>query len=288
MACPACGAAAWDPLYEKRGHAYVECRDCGLARLDPVPDPAEARSLYDRGYFTGEVEGGYPDYVGDAAVHRRNAAARMRRIERAWGGPPGRLLDVGCAVGFVLEAARDRGWETVGVEASDFAADWARRRLGLDVRGDLESVGRREGGFDVVTFFQVVEHLADPAATVREAVRLLRPGGIVMVESWDRDAWVARASGRHWQQITPPTVIYLLSRETTAGLLERCGLDVTGASRSAKWVSVGHVTRLLGDKHPGLFGAVADWIEDTAVARLSVPYALGDLFTMTARRPARP
>jgi 2-polyprenyl-3-methyl-5-hydroxy-6-metoxy-1,4-benzoquinol methylase len=121
----------------------------------------------------------------------------LRRIEDVrvdTGRPPGgRLLDVGCAFGTFLRLAAERGWEPHGVEVSRYASALAREGTGFDVfTGDLEDYPAAPGGFDLVTFWDVIEHVCRPRANLATAFRLLRPGGLLLLTTDNFDGLVAR------------------------------------------------------------------------------------------------
>jgi SAM-dependent methyltransferase len=107
-------------------------------------------------------------------------------------GGRGRILDVGCALGTFLAIARDHGFEPHGVEISQFASSFAREQRGLDVfTGDLENFGAPPGTFDVVTFWDAIEHVTHPVENLKTARRLLRPGGLLLVTTDNFDCLVA-------------------------------------------------------------------------------------------------
>ncbi len=292
-ACAICGAENRAPFLDKDGYAYTRCTGCGGVCLDPLPGAEESRALYAESYFQRGAAGGYTDYAGDEAVHRRNAVERCRLLASSMpagsappGGPGGRsLIDVGCALGFFLDEARRRGWRVAGIEASSWAAAEARRRTGLEIYPSLEKLREAEvEPRDAVTFFQVLEHLPDPAVALDEAAACLRPGGRVVIETWDRESLVARLSGSHWQQVSPPSVVHLFARSDLGALLDRAGLELTSIRRTAKRVSAGFVAGLLVGKYPLAGGWLRRAVAACGLDRLAVPYRLGDLITVVGER----
>lgn len=285
--CWGCGSSAWRPLFTIRGYDYVACTLCGLARLDPVPSADEAAGHYGEGYFRAAAAagptGGYRDYGVDADLHRRNGRDRLRLLA-AVGLPPGPVLDVGCAHGYFLDEVRRAGRPIVGVEPSPFARAEAELLLGQPVHASLVDVAAAPV-MAAVTFFQVLEHTVDPGAAVRAAVERLQPGGLLAVETWDRASLVARASGRRWSQLTPPSVVTLLDRSSAGRLLAGAGLRVEQVRRTSKVVSLGLVAGLVAEKAPRL-APVADAVTGRpSLAGAGVRYALGDVITLVARVP---
>jgi SAM-dependent methyltransferase len=256
--------------------------------MDPLPSEPELLANFGAGYFEGaEVPGGYDSYAADELLHRRNARRRLARIAKSRRGlAPGALLDIGCAYGYLLDEARAQGWSVVGVEPAPAAAQRARS-LGLPVFPDADAaLAERPDGFDVVSICQVLSHVADPVSAVASAAKCLKPGGILFIETWRRDAFLARSAGRRWHVISPPTVVWLETSASIRGLLDRVGLDVVGWTRGRKTVSLGLVASLLDERallRP-LAGA-ARRLAHSRWARASLVYPFADLVWVTAAAP---
>jgi SAM-dependent methyltransferase len=273
-------------LLTKGPWLYGTCPDCGLVHLDPVPSPDESAELYGESYFTGGGVGEYIDYAADEDLHRINARSHLARLARARKGAPGRLLDFGCAHGFVADELRAAGWDVEGVEISDVAAQYARDRFGLTVYPDFEKAiaADGKGAFDVITFFQVLSQLPDSAAALDAAHALLRPGGMVMVESSNRGGTLARAMGRHWHLIAPPSVISLFDPETLEGLLRRRGFEPLARYPTRKAVSVGLVANVLEQRYGKVFSPLRSLGAKPAVRGRAIRYPFADLMTVVAER----
>jgi 2-polyprenyl-3-methyl-5-hydroxy-6-metoxy-1,4-benzoquinol methylase len=120
----------------------------------------------------------------------------------------GRLLDVGCATGYFLNAAR-LDFEVSGVEPSRWAVDYARTRLHLNVtEGHLEAVDLPLEGFDVITMNDVIEHFSDPRAALERSAALLRPGGILYLVTPDIGSLSARVLRGRWWGLRPAHLYY--------------------------------------------------------------------------------
>jgi len=212
-------------LYIPGNFQLVRCDNCGLIYQNPRPSTDELMTLYPQEYDQ------HQDAVKEAlspiarfdrkyGLRKRSKAVR-RHVER------GRLLDLGCATGDFLEVMRDDGWEVVGIEPSPFASQWARDRLGLDVRtGTLETVALPDESFDVVTMWNVIEHLPDPQASLERIHRLLRTGGVLVLSTPNMDSVDARFFGPYWIGYELPRHLYVFSRRTLTEMIERTGYRV--------------------------------------------------------------
>lgn len=284
-ACGACGSPASRPLFVVRGHRYLRCAVCGSGRLAaPLAEPS---ALYDTGYFDLGEHGGYAGYDEDAAVHARTARRRLDRVA-PWTPPgPARLVDVGCASGYVLLEARRRGWEAAGVEISSTATARARGR-GLCVEATFALASDDlDGRPTAVTFFQVLEHLPDPTDALAEVVRRAAPGAVVAIETWDAGSWTARAFGRRWQQVNPPTVVHLFTRVGLRSMAARTGLRVMELKVTPKPVSLRLVANVATGAWPTAGRALHRAVAALRLDDRAVPYVLDDLVTMTCLTPGR-
>ena len=205
----------------------VRCASCGHMQLAAFP-PEEALS---------EAYGaaGTDDYVAEQAGQRATAAGLLERIEAH--AARGRLLDVGCWLGFLLAEARERGWSGVGLEPSEFAGAWAREHLGVDVRrGALDEIPATER-FDAVVMADVIEHLVDPGAALARLRDALAPGGVLALALPDSGSRLARAMGRRWWSVLPTHVQYF-TRASVSRLLEANGYEVLDTGTAPKAFTV--------------------------------------------------
>ena len=180
VVCPACGRnAAGEGLERYSKYALHECGGCGLQFWEPrrMPDGRWYEQVYaDRDAAVMLLEPGHRFFLSDARAPGR-----------------GRLLDIGCGTGNFLAAARGAGYEVTGIELNANAARVAREHFGLQRVFALEpgEFARRhpEERFDVVTFFEVLEHQAEPRGFLEEAKACLRPGGHVALSVPNRERW---------------------------------------------------------------------------------------------------
>lgn len=224
--------------------------------MSPRPTPHALRALYDERYFrSADPTCGYADYASDRLPLRDKALRLLPAVERH--GRVGRLLDVGCAYGFTLEVARERGWEIAGVEASPPAAAGTATRLGVRVEPDLFAARFPGQAFDAVTLWDVIEHLPDPRAALLEVARLLVPGGICSVVTPDGGSLAARVLGARWEERQKmPEHIFFFHRRSLAALLRACGFELLEWATVGKRMSLDETLSRLAPAAPGLVGAV--------------------------------
>jgi SAM-dependent methyltransferase len=206
----------------------VRCTACGHMQLANLPAEADLLELYE------DAASGH--YVSEEAGQRHTARETLALIERHV--PPGRMLDLGCWVGFLLHEARLRGWQVDGVEPSTFAAAYAREQLGLPVlQADLFTADLPAAAFDAIVLGDVIEHLPDPAAALERIAGLLAPGGVLFMALPDAGSTLARRMGRRWWSVIPTHVQYF-TRQSMDRLLRRTGYRALEMVTAPKTFSV--------------------------------------------------
>jgi SAM-dependent methyltransferase len=252
--------------------------------MSPRPTPAALRALYDERYFHSDDSScGYADYESDRAPLREKAERLLPRIERY--AAPGRLLDVGCAYGYTLEVARERGWEVAGIEPAARVAEAAARRLGVRVDPDLIGARLLAGSFDAVTLWDVIEHLPDPRAALLEVARLLRPGGICSLATPDAGSLAARVLGARWEErMKMPEHIFFFHRNSLAALLKECGFEPLDWTTVGKRMSVEETLTRLVPAAPAAVRGLRAALRALGLARASAYFDPRWKMVVTARR----
>ena len=155
-------------------------------------------------------------------IHRRETDAEVRCLPAVYNG---RLLDVGCGSGDWLLAMRDRGWVVEGLDFDEKAVAAAQQR-GMHVRlGSLEQQQYPDNSFDAVTLSHVIEHVPDPVQTVRECLRVLKPGGRLVLFTPNSDSLSHRVFKRDWRGLEPPRHLHIFSLGSMDQLLVRTGFQ---------------------------------------------------------------
>jgi len=236
-ACPTCGAKAAKGELAKDHMSIVRCGVCDLVYVNPTFNEVHYQSVY------ASVE--YQEIVRDLGISSHEYRVRrfggervgiMEKYLQSRHGQSVHYLDVGCSTGFVVEAARDRGWRSIGIDLNPSAIEFGRCR-GLDLRTvALEDSGFASGSFDAISLFDVLEHLLAPLRTLRACIDLLAPGGILFlyVPNYDSASRLLMGSDAHFiwpthhlNYYTPATMRDLMSRNSlTTEFVATEGLDI--------------------------------------------------------------
>jgi len=225
-----------------------------------------------------------PVYGSENRSRHRTQRRHLRLLRRHWQTrSPGRLLDIGCSTGLFLDLASLDGWDVWGVEPAEALASVARTRHGSRVlRSSFEEASLGAMSFEVVSLWDVLEHVHDPPAFVRRVAELLVPGGVLALNVPNLDSLVARLLRSRWPLLLPEHLYYFTPRSLSR-LLAEAGFTLEASRAHVAQFSLGYVVdRCKQHSIPG--SRVAGWILDrTRMRRLSVPLLMGEL-TVVARR----
>ena len=259
-----------------RHHAIVQCLACELVYTNPRPEGTRILDSY--------VAVEDPLYLQERDGRVLTFERHLRPLEKLK-PPPGRLLDVGAYTGVFVEIAGRHGWEAWGVEPSRWAVGEAHKRnLFQIVEGTLGSADLPTASFDVVTMWDVIEHVTDPFAELRRAHRLLKPGGLLVAHTMDIDSLFARLMNARWPWLMEMHIYYFSHRTLTA-MLEKVGFEVIRAAPQGRYLRLGYFATRLG----GLLGrpvgrAFGGLFKALRLSQAPIPINLGDLFTAYAMK----
>jgi SAM-dependent methyltransferase len=198
---------------------YRKCRRCGLVFLDPRPDEKEMLAFYPRDYY-GEGPRKFRSWLEPPRAFF--AWNRVRRV-REFLPHMGKALDVGCGQGTFLQFLKREGWECHGTELTPESAVRASR-WGIPVSiGEIKKDQFPPRSFDLITFWHVLEHLADPVKTLRGLRGLLKKGGILALSTPNIDSLQAEIGKGRWFHLDPPRHLYLYSPPTLGEMMESLG-----------------------------------------------------------------
>jgi 2-polyprenyl-3-methyl-5-hydroxy-6-metoxy-1,4-benzoquinol methylase len=249
--CPACAADAADHLFDKEGFSVVACRGCRLRYVNPRPSPRWLNEWYRRRYFDeGRIGASGGQHLAQQRMKLETARLRLGLLARF--RPQGRLVDLGSGGGFFVQAAGLGGWQALGLEPSEVAARAARRNQRVKVvAGRLEQAPLATGGFEAATLFDVLEHVDAPRVCLHEVRRLLRPGGVVMIETPNMAGWVPRVMGSRHPWVRPPEHLTYFTAATLRRLLEATGFRVRHLQTGCrKILTIEYVAALLEPTNP--------------------------------------
>lgn len=213
------------PVAQPKGYAItqephppekvIRCMHCGLMSAYPV-EPADR-------IFKVYQDLRDEKYLKEENGRRQSAKIILNRISKFKRG--GRILDIGSAVGFLLDEAKKLGWFTFGIEPSRWGRDYAQR-FGLEIIGEeLAKTNLSERYFDVITMVDVIEHLVNPKETLIQTRRILKNDGLLFISTPDVDSLASRILKAKWWGIKKYHLFYF-SKETLGKMLDAAGFKI--------------------------------------------------------------
>lgn len=214
--CPLCGSNLFKPVFGP----IKKCRSCGLSLVNPLGDFRGENETQE--YFLNDYLPLHLANRDNSLAERRAHLAAIRDYFPLPAKP--RLLDVGCALGFMLQEAKAAGWEPAGVETSEFAARYAAEQTGCPVTaGTLRDAAFLSESFDVVTLMDVIEHVPEPSDLIAEIHRILRPGGVLFLITPNFASFFVWLYGLQAYGVWPDQHVVYFRPSTIARLLHQAG-----------------------------------------------------------------
>ena len=257
----------------------VRCRECQLVYISPIVDES---ALIVTGPVVGDLQlqllrsdnpaefgdcwelAQFPSNAAEQATLQANARSALERIH-AFAEPPGRLLDFGCGWGFFLASAIEMGWDAYGVEPLPAHSAHARSLGAKVVTDTLQSDTFPLGTFDVITAFQVFEHLLHPRKELAKLSRFLRPGGTILIEVPNIDTWGVGLMGKQHRHFVMDHVTFF-STATLKVLMNTSGIEPAETYFPTRRMTIRHLTdawlaKYLPNSISSLIGRIIQSIE---------------------------
>ncbi len=279
--CPVCRGATRH-CYTKDGFGVARCSNCKTLFIEDPP--ADTSAIYDEGYFFGgEQTGGYGSYDAEKEMMRNTFEHCLDLISTYRSGDA--LFDVGAATGYFLALAKNRGFNVSGIDISSTAAEKAKKK-GITVEvGTLETVSHTPSSYDVVTMFDVLEHVPHPNTLIQQTAYLLPAGGILMGSTPDSGSLYARLLGKHWHMLFPPEHLVLLNDYSIRLLLLQNGFETIWTGRITKRFSLPYILQTAARwLHIPLLSRIGSALRATWLGKLAIPLDLRDNLFFLARK----
>jgi SAM-dependent methyltransferase len=261
----------------------LECVNCEHRFFLPRSPDDHVQSVYSDHYFSDSSEG-YVDYLGEEKIQRASARFYISRL-RQHVPTVANVLDVGAACGFFLKEFKDTGWQCLGIEPNATMRAVGVDRFGVRIIDGSIAQLPMEKKFELITAIQVISHLVDPVEFVAQAYSKLSTNGLLLIETWDRDSFIAKLSGTKWQELNPPSVLHWFSRASLLKQVCEAGFELVDSGLPRKRIQFGRAGRML--RHSCDNSAISRHLTSLLALvpeQLSLPYLLGDAFWMLFRK----
>ena len=219
ISCPVCEGQSFSFLFKKRDEPFVRCDSCSLVLINPRPIFDQILETYDNDYSR--------DYAKKAGAKLKRSAKRVRLVKKDFLAN-GRWLDIGCSAGFVVKAAIDNNFDAYGVDIEPWGINYGNTVLGLKnlAAGLLEDQDYPEKFFNVISLYDVIEHVPDLNLLVKELKRILAPGGVIDIITPDISHFGVTNPLCDWKEIKSSEHLYYFDKKTLERLFKKHGLSI--------------------------------------------------------------
>lgn len=257
----------------------VQCKNCDLI----YTNPRIKANLIIQGYSEGTDE----NFASQAIARERTFERCLSTIEKATKKKRGRILDIGTANGSFLYAAKKRGWEVEGLEPNKWLCDWAKEHYGLSLKPKtIFEQQYPDEAFDVITLWDVLEHVPDPAKVLEECNRILKKEGFLVVNYPDIGSWVAKIMGRKWVFLLS-VHLYYFTPKTIKKMLEKTGFALILKKKHFQSLELGYLMWRMKvySKHLHILGYKTTKV--LGLERAQIPYWLGQSLIIAKKQERR-
>ncbi len=232
-ACNLCNSNNVKHLYHitnsKPEFNVSKCQNCGLIFQNPRFSDTQISDFYKEEYYTGKTD---YTYVDERVNFKHSAYVWDKRIKtllkylKTDKNQAMRFLDIGCSFGGFLKRAQNSGFKTYGIDISDYSTAYARDELGLKnvVCGEFSAGMYEENFFDIVTMVEVIEHVKNPKKIIDGIYKVLKPGGIALIQTANMDGRQAKKAGKDYHYFLPGHLFYF-SKKTLCKYLKDSGFS---------------------------------------------------------------
>ena len=261
------------------------CSRCALAFVHPLPSDDYLIQFYST-FHTALAKGGSYELIEERM--KADFPAKVKKVLSFRNGSSFMLLDVGCGKGFFVKACADAGVDAQGIDLSDTAVNHAVEKLGVRATcGTLEENINSIGQFDVVTFWATLEHLPRPVNTLNSIRSILRPGGLLLLDTGIGNDWLDRMLPGVNQWYDPPQHLYVFTRQAIAIALDRAGFDIVDLDCNFERSTARRIARVgrgavaaIGLRTAATIGRCLDRSNGFGFTR----FPIGNLMSVTARK----
>jgi len=294
--CNLCGANKPITIYPSRRNvdATVNPNEFRSSGDEPLQDPLVKCTVCGFKYVTPRLKpelvlDGYINAIDETFVSQaKGREATFRRclsiIQGIWKKAPGGILDIGTANGSFLKVAKDAGWAVEGCEPNLWMCDWCNDNYGIQLKsGTVFDVNFNSETFDVVTLWDVIEHTPDPMETLRECERILRVGGLLVVNYPDIGSWVARAMKQKWVFLLSVHYFYF-TKKTIRKVLEKNNFKIEAIKPHFQTLELDYIL-FRSISYIGIFGKILRFlVRFIGLRKLQIPYWVGQTLVIATKK----
>jgi 2-polyprenyl-3-methyl-5-hydroxy-6-metoxy-1,4-benzoquinol methylase len=253
----------------------VKCRRCGLIYINP----RIKQEMVLKSYSEGTDE----NFISQAKYRENTFFKALKYIEKFTHKKKGRVYDIGTAGGSFLAAAKKRGWEVHGSEPNKWLCEWCKKNYGIKIfPGDIFAHHFSSEYFDLVTLWDVLEHVGNPTKNLKEINRILKPNGLLVVNYPDIGSWLSRLMAKKWIFLLSVHLFYF-NRRTIKKMLNKEGFKIIKIKPHFQTLSLGYLMFRMKTYSNLLHKIGMPVIKIIGIGNLQIPYWLGQTLVIARK-----
>ncbi len=246
--CNVCKSNETKIKFVKLGLKIWVCKNCNFVFVYPLPSIKTQKEYYEKSHKNGLYKIHSDDDIPVRIKLNKNRFDELSKYQLK-----GNILDVGCASGFFLDVAAKNDLSTYGVELSSVGVQKAMKNHQNIFNGTLKEANYSDSFFDVVTVFDIIEHVLDPNSTIKEINRITKTGGLIVITTPDIASWHAKILGKRWGMITPFEHLFYFSPNNMTILLDNNGFKILEIKKNYKIFTLDYLFKMSEFYFPKLF-----------------------------------
>ncbi|MDD5687508.1 MAG: class I SAM-dependent methyltransferase [Elusimicrobia bacterium] len=275
-------------IFEYHKYVYCRCVNCGLVSTYPLPDDITIETHYAKKFIEGNYQllREYSDqyiFIYKGFVNVLESELRKHGLKL----PGLSVLDVGCFTGEFLYLLRERGADVYGLELQTEAVEIANEKLsGRVLKADVYENIFPKKQFDIITLLGVVEHVLDPAKLLNRSSELLKPGGILLIQTPNSASLFAKIMGKLWPPFAPVEHIHIFTKKSIKLKLKELGFENISFNMHIKKLPVSYVFTMLQNFGPEfyrifkpIYKCLPKYITD-----ISLPFFIGEMIVKAHKK----
>lgn len=201
----------------------LKCSSCQIIFVDPFPSASLQKEANRELYGRQMVQKEYWEKLPQLKKRAKKMVAELQKFKKT-----GKLLDIGCGFGLFLKMAKEAGFKVYGVEMEKEAVKTAQEKFGLKniYQKNVKEIGFPERYFDVITLFDILEHLENPEVILKELKKLLKPNGVLVIQSPNIESFMFKLTKEKWNWLLFPNHLYHFTPKSLTLLLKHSGFKI--------------------------------------------------------------
>lgn len=217
--CLSCHSDSFNISYKTKDRNISHCRKCGLLFVSPIPSENQILSIVEK-----VSQNFYKEYLAEFnsySEYFKNKASDIDKLTSK-----GQLLDIGCGPGTFLEIAKKRGWDVLGIDLSAEAIKICKKKKIKAKLATTNSLNTKSETFNVITAFQLIEHVQMPDQLLKHIFNMLKPEGYLILTTPDQQGFLSKIMGRFWFEYYNLEHLYFFRQSVLQNMVKNFGFQI--------------------------------------------------------------